>query len=518
MKKSLTITLGLGLVLSMALFVRDLKGQAIDRWGEQTPVRDQQDRNTCVVHACLAALEAFYGRQGVPNLNLSEQYLHHIWKSTWFDTSPGKNYENQSCYWGGGSIKDIVAILENYRIPEEGFCPYENDNPQMRNLIGRLNLPFNPNGQPPGRFVWSDPNPFTQEQLDRFEYDPGHVDVRAYKNAKYGAKKVVYLDKNAVRKTDKLEDLINRGHEVAILFDRQIWREQHAVLLVGYDNKNQWFIFKNSNGNNLNNLRPQSANNQPQDQTILTYQQVTRSALEGLYVESVLDPREDSRATFLGRWNMTHDGHRGKVVIRRIGTYNQADRDPHNFALSTRLGSYYDGDGKAFAVNGQIDGNKMEFWIDFGTTRQKFTVYVYGQGRSGGHKMAGFTDWQGTPFGVFASREELPPQQKISGPVQPKEIQGLWMMEHDGWEGFLSIQSVKNSSLEGIYTSTKENKKYPVNGQIKDHRLMFEISFPGNSQKFEGYVLSGDRNIIAGFTWWQNTPFGFQAQRRGPVQ
>lgn len=119
-------------------------------------------------------------------------------------------------------------------------------------------------------------------------------------------------------------------------------------------------------------------------------------------------------------------------------------------------------------------------------------------------------------------------------------LRGTWDMDHDGWKGTLVIDRIWQSrvekigsygypvwSLSGSYTG-QDGKQYAMNGNIggqdpnnlnpgskrSDHKITFKISFPNNNQSFTGYITTWTRNIIAGTTWWSNTPFGWYAKKR----
>ena len=54
----------------------------VDLTADQTPRRDQHGRYTCITFGALAALEAALYRAGHGKIDLSEQFLNHIGKTT----------------------------------------------------------------------------------------------------------------------------------------------------------------------------------------------------------------------------------------------------------------------------------------------------------------------------------------------------------------------------------------------------------------------------------------------------
>ena len=53
---------------------------------DQTPIKNQGNRTTCITFAALAALEAAYARAGYRNLDLSEEFQNYVGKLFWLHT------------------------------------------------------------------------------------------------------------------------------------------------------------------------------------------------------------------------------------------------------------------------------------------------------------------------------------------------------------------------------------------------------------------------------------------------
>jgi hypothetical protein len=49
--------------------------------------------------------------------------------------------------------------------------------------------------------------------------------------------------------------------------------------------------------------------------------------------------------------------------------------------------------------------------------------------------------------------------------------------------------------------------------QAWQHMVLY-IAFPDNTQRFDAYLMSWDKNRIAGTTMWQGSAFGFYAFKR----
>ena len=89
---------------------------AVDHTFDQTPVRDQVDRPTCVAFAVLAALEALVKRRhdGL-EINLSEQFAYWLCMS-----SEGKTQCDQGLF-----TVAAANCLHRHGVCEETLCPYE---------------------------------------------------------------------------------------------------------------------------------------------------------------------------------------------------------------------------------------------------------------------------------------------------------------------------------------------------------------------------------------------------------
>jgi hypothetical protein len=119
-------------------------------------------------------------------------------------------------------------------------------------------------------------------------------------------------------------------------------------------------------------------------------------------------------------------------------------------------------------------------------------------------------------------------------------LRGTWDMDHDGWKGILVIDRIWQSRVERIgscgypvwsFSGTyagQDVKQYTMQGKIggrdpddanpgckrSDHKVTFIIAFPNNNQRFDGYVTTWTRNIMAGYTWWSNRPFAWYSKKR----
>lgn len=100
---------------------------------------------------------------------------------------------------------------------------------------------------------------------------------------------------------------------------------------------------------------------------------------------------------------------------------------------------------------------------------------------------------------------------------------GSWAMNHDGHIGTLRIVDRPVDcagpawcDMSISYFDSRGVRHAGVIERIDDRgqHMVFYINFPGNRQKFDAYIFSGEKRKLAGTTYWGGRTFGFYAVRR----
>ena len=99
---------------------------------------------------------------------------------------------------------------------------------------------------------------------------------------------------------------------------------------------------------------------------------------------------------------------------------------------------------------------------------------------------------------------------------------GAYTMNHDGHVGILRIVDSKADCVTSPWcnlSASYENSdgeelrvQIGVVDQAFQH-MQFFVAFPGERQRFDGYLMSFDKTKMAGITNWRNQSFGFYATK-----
>jgi hypothetical protein len=313
-----------------------------------TPL-NQLDRDTCGAFASTTALSAAYRRLKGINKIFSQNYIHHMVKSTWLSKNPVYLYENQSSFWGGNSIKDAFDTLVYYPAPPSSNSPYLSQ-AQLRGMIrglGIANLNWDENPEV---------NRVTQEDVDLLEYDKNHIPLVARQFATYGIGTYRYHNGAVARSTKTIENYLKIGREVVISIILK-WRAvpgkaktmhydangtgNHMMVIVGFDKTdaaNPYFLVKNSWADGVLRVHYDIIRNQ------------TNSEIG--VIDSVREQTQPSPSRWLGRWEMKHDKWRGELYLRR-----SVEANLNRNSGDLRLGEYHHQNGKRHCVYGSWSPN-----------------------------------------------------------------------------------------------------------------------------------------------------------------
>jgi hypothetical protein len=326
---------------------------------------NQGDRDTCGAFASAAALEAAYKRLKNVRVQLSQNYIHHIVKSSWLTPTPHFLYENQSSFFGGNSTFDALQFLSKYRIPELQFSTYQNQQ-ELSTILSNLGIP---------NLIWSSNpvnNRITQDQIDALEYSPSHISLAARLNARYGISKFSYQSKAPKAAIAEIEEFLKNKKEVIFsinlrwmdkadspktkIYSANVNNGAHLMLIVGYDKTNAndpYFLVKNSWADGIIRVHYDVLRNQ----NSISYGTIDE-------VTELFWPNPDR---WIGKWEMKHDRWRGELKIRRISEANIEGR-----SREYRLGEYLHQNGKRHCVYGGFTNGstRLLMKIDFNSEIQ----------------------------------------------------------------------------------------------------------------------------------------------------
>ncbi|NOU30357.1 MAG: C1 family peptidase [Polyangiaceae bacterium] len=482
----------------------------------QTGFRNQGGRDTCTVFATVAAVEAAYKHKYGLNLDLSEQYLHHMQKSYWLDPTaqlPTPDIQPESN--GGGNVPWQFTTLGFYGLPPESTLPYIGDVAWQN--IGAWTSPSGPLIQTnqralddfmlsPAPVTYYTPTPITAAVLPQTALEGARYRPTSVKSASYAD-----LTNLAWYKAE-----LAAGREIAFDFalsspdpsNNGIWDPgstfvaNHAMLIVGYNDVKQAFYVKNQWGTGAFDL--------------FAYSWITGGAVySATTVLDVADPytafgaAQNPQLT-LGRWNLDYDGWRGTLDIYRLATPG-----------GRRVGTYFGPDGVARRVNGYITGNTFDFYIDLANPNQPvtalsgmhFRTYVYAQETG---TMAGImTGLDGNRWTAIAQKGTWPSGIARSGAwLGAAAYSGRWQLDTDGVRGTLAIEANASGQITGTYTNAS-GTTVAVTGQVTADPRIFSLSIPNgaSSTYYQGYLNGHALGIMSGAAVPGGTAVGFHATR-----
>jgi len=499
----------------------------VDLRDQQTPIRSQGGRGTCIVHSVCAGMEAALKRAGYGTVDLSEDTFMYFGKMFWLGQVTDKTAnttENQlGGTDGGGGVESLNYLAGGLAIPEEQY------------------------GRPDGYDYklprpWDDPSWTNQFTANSWTLSSRHLMLSTLQAPRYFT--VTSFKTITPTSADAIETALQSGHEVIWDFSCSgnqpgdgIWTYTgppkpddggHSMLIVGYDRRdpdNPYFIVKNSWG-------PTSVPG-ANGFTCIAYDYLQYGTVAG-YITGVTD-KAWPELRFVGRWELNFDGWQGTLDISHLpGVFQGVLKQKGIDTTDRRIGIFYaeNDPAKAYRVNGAVSGNRIDFYIDSDNDNpnwdelggRHFTYYL-GNGDvdllAGSHR-----DPDGRVWGGFARRlksdaafptgnqkipvESLPelapfrPAGSLPSKVTPKAYLGTWKLFTGTIPGgFILTQRDDDfvpASLKADYAGFRGTGVVALVNKKDPARFSFLVLAPTGQIicRFSGRLLSWDHGIVAG--------------------
>jgi hypothetical protein len=496
----------------------------VDLTNDQTPIRDQGNRRTCIIHSVTAGMEAALKRAGYGEVDLSEDAFMYFVKLFWMNDS-GKGAaagENQI----GGS--DGGSALEN-----------------LHYLAGGLAIPEESTGWADGHdykipFPWDNPHWISQFNLDSWNLSSRQLQPSILQAPHYFTV-TSFRELPDATNAAAIEAVLNGHHEViwGASFcgqrpDNAAWTydvpakpdsDGHSMLIVGYDRRDTqhpYFIVKNSWG----------PTKLPGGYTHIAYSYL-KYGNEACYITGVAR-RSWPELHFVGRWALHIDGREGILDITHIpGVFQGVLNQKGDKSRDNRIGMFYDQDdpNKAYRVNGSMKGNRIDFYIDSKDANahwdrlggRHFTYYLSAGDRD---LMAGtHSDPNGSLWGGYARRlqsdDAFPAEARKIAVMNLPEMTGFKptdqlpaKLEVESYLGSWRLQARQTTPLrltkrdDSVVPADKQAEWAGVTGEgvvalvnkrdPKQCDLTYHSSNGKVSYHFVGRLLSHERGIVAG--------------------
>ena len=451
----------------------------------QTPLKNQaigMERGSCTYFANLAALEAAYKKRGYGELNLSEEFFSIMSKvmylEPYWSTLTGSNVrENQmGSTQGGGSI---FWFTNGLKIPLEENVPFRPLYPAPANLSS--------NNQ-------REVNDFNTTQL---------TDSVLIAPLYYGATTGVEFTSAQFLNTSEYEKVLDLGYEISVLINRG----SHNIIIIGYDKTdpaNPQFLVKDSYYNPSGVACASIVDKRP-------YSSLISSPIIGAsYITAIREPTTFNELAFMGRWNLSFDGHKGILDVYHIPGMNYtysgfggALRETNGgtiIPIEKRIGVFYDETGNAYRVNGKISGNRMEFYFDLSTPNQRwdqllgrrFLYYLNPSLKI----MSGFHyDADGSSFGGYATKGTYVTH-ATSEPYIDRLINNEWTLRWGNERGTVRCRVGEDGSLvNGTYNNGTSSRPISFRYDALD-RSMINISL--GDQRAKVKFLNHEKGMMCG--------------------
>ena len=537
----------------------------VDLRARQTRLKDQGGRGTCITFASLAALEAAYKRGGYGDLDLSEEFLNHFGKTFWLaaNWSTWPDFlraaggiddftENQvAAFSGGNGTSYLKAMKGGLRVPFNEAFRYRSSEYALGDF--GLSIVWPPPAPTPAPAVW--PPPLTppniyasammpQRTVNNFNLNPALITDNVLKAPYYYSvrnfRTILYPTGTITdAHITEIEETLRRGTEVVFDFavrgntpNEDIWtpkpmgasdpnRGPHAVLLVGYDKTSpdeslHHFIVKNSWGPlGATVAVPASMAGVPgarsgDGYTLMSYAYAKRYGFTAGYITEVTAPAPWPELAFFGRWNLNFDGWRGTLDIYHMPGVQQLTLAELGKTIpDRRIGVFYDSSGKAFRVNGAIEGNRIEFYIDATTPRMRWDrlqgrKFVYFLQASQNLMTGTHTDPDGSKWGGYAAKASyLPSGAPTPRPLATSSFVGSrWRMRYGPDQEAVLVIGDARPGRGDVLNATVETSSGAGSGARAAEAAVagnsLRITMSGTDWVLDGRHFSHDPGFVAG--------------------
>ncbi len=467
---------------------------------EQTPLRHQGGRGTCVRFGVVAALEAAYSRAGYGKLDLSEQYANHLEKMVLLHDEPGKRRnrswssvrdttdgtltgegtENHVGTGGGGWIGATLAVLKRYGIPKESDAQFQPSSAGNPSYVGDGDYEnASQRGDDPG-YTWKNPTATKQvdtnafnlaDEMETWQISPSRTNFQlkpfpreALWNARYGVES--YLN-------------IGEKHPQSWLLQVPVWFE--STLASGRE-----VIISLATG------KTQSAKPKPE---------------EGDYADEDTfdDAVEQWKETDGDTWVHDPSGAGGGHCIVLVG-YDRTADVPHFVAKNSWQS--YEKLGYDLFANGVIDGAAI-----IGQVKQPDSSRLHEQDVLGRWDVV-YDGGEGTldvfRLSGFYEPEDLPPRN--STPAEDRRIGSFTDANGDLYR--------VNGRV--VWDESTPSSDHPAQGELR-----FNVDFDDPNQAYDslsgteflGHIHLADRTLMAGTVRYDDKRGvgGFTARKEGPT-
>jgi|GEM_PF-3281459 len=527
LKKVMAGVLWLGV---FGFFISDVANASptrVDLRADQTPLRDQGNRRSCITFSSTAALEAAYKRAGYGDIDLSEEFFQYMnkmfWLHQWKDQrdKQAADQETQLGFSAGGSGADYLGPLANgFRIPEESVWNY-----RLRDYTARDHPAI---ANPYNSSYWAKQKTKSDFNLEGGFLKKQHLTATKYYSAT-GFASISAGDKEAMIRT--IEEQLAEKREVVIDMDmkyrisnsgirdkRRLERcdtcrsgGAHSMLIVGYsrasqDAKDHFFIVKNSWGADHGTTRSDGY-------TYVSYDLLKATATSAAYISGVSKPNPWAELANLGRWETKLGAWNGVLDIYHVpGVMKQAFSNQGSNMRDARIGTFYDQDGKAFRVNGVMSGRKMTFWIDKDTPHlpydrlqgTKYTVNrIYGEDLIAGR----FTDTGRATYAGYMTRKGTNAfsEPRVNREQTQRDMVGKWAMTYGtsaqrtaefciaSVSASGAIQGRGAKAITGSFKTGEGGRHFRIRGINNDNGYIdaIRMSWQGNIATGESYWDDG---------------------------